>query len=300
VSVARAPAFAAAAALAAAIVVGSLVDPVLQRPPLYRAGYRVLEADLHAHTRFSDGLLSPFSVVLQARRRGLDVVAITEHNMILPGELARGFSRLVGGPVVLVGEEVTTDRFHVIGVGLRERVDASQSLSAVLDDIHDQGGVAIAAHPVERFWPAFDAVRDELDAAEVMHPLAYARGEGGGWRWDEMRDFYERARAEGATLAAVGSSDYHFFSPLGLCRTYVFVEQRGEAGVLDALRDGRTVVRDREGRTYGEARLAEALERRPYGALDPDYGYAGTGLADRVARVVGLAALLGLVFLRRR
>jgi len=84
-----------------------------ERPATYRGGYRVLEVDLHAHTRFSDGFLSPFDLVLQARRRGLDALAITEHNILFPAQLGRWFSRLTSGPTILVGEEVTTRRFHV-------------------------------------------------------------------------------------------------------------------------------------------------------------------------------------------
>jgi predicted metal-dependent phosphoesterase TrpH len=283
----------AAGLVALGIVAGTALDRAPARTASYRAGYRVLEADFHAHTRFSDGFLSPFDLVLQAERRGLDVLAITEHNITFPAFLGRWFSRRVGGPTILIGEEVTTRRFHLHGVGLTERVDASAPLPDILAAIHRQGAVAIAAHPVGRFSAAYEDVMGSLDGAEVMHPLAFGQ-RGSSWRWPEMRDFYERALASGHRLTAIGSSDYHFFSTLGVCRTLLFARDDSEAGALEALRAGRTVVHDLDGRAYGDPAMIEALEREPYEMRPQDYDYRGGGLADRVTRVLGWLGLLGL------
>src|SRR5262249_54528964 len=152
-------------------------------------GYRVLEADFHAHTRFSDGFLSPFDLVLQARRRGLDALAITEHNIVFPGKMGRWFSGIIGRPPLPVREEGTKRTFHLHGVGIEERVDASQPLPDVLAAIHRQGGVAIAAHPVGHMQAPFLQELDHIDAAEVMHPIAYNPDQRRTWRWAEMRDF---------------------------------------------------------------------------------------------------------------
>ncbi len=289
-------------ALAIGVTAGTALDPVPARPPTFRGGYRVLEADFHAHTRFADGFLSPFDLVLQARRRGLDVLAITEHNIAFPAKMGRWFSRLVGGPTILIGEEVTTRTYHLHGVGLRDRVDASQPIADVIAAIHRQGGVAIAAHPVAHMQGPFLEVLDQLDAAEVMHPIAFNSDRGRTWRWGEMRDFYENALASGHRLTAIGSSDYHVGSPLGICRTLVFARDGSAAAVLEALKAGRTVVRDLEGNAYGDPAMAALLEREPYTMRPQDYGYHGTGLADRVTRALGWLGLVGIVLfgLRRR
>jgi len=52
---------------------------VNRRPPSGAGGRRV---DLHAHTFFSDGLLSPEDLVARAVRRGLAALAITDHDSI--------------------------------------------------------------------------------------------------------------------------------------------------------------------------------------------------------------------------
>jgi hypothetical protein len=288
-----------AALLVAATAVGTAVDDAPARPPTLRAGLRVLEVDLHAHTRFADGFLSPFDLVIQARRRGLDALAITDHNILFPALVGRWYARTFGGPTILTGEEITTRDYHVHGVGLEERIDASWPLDRVIDEVHRQGGVMIAAHPVKRFWPSLVPARGRFDAAEVMHPVAFGSRDG-GWRWQEMRDYFDEARAAGQPLTAVSSSDYHFFSPLGVTRTLVLAKSDSEADVLDALRRGKTVVYDLEGRAYGDPELVLALAKEPYPMRAQDYGYHGNGWLDRVFRVLGLAALAGLLLFGRR
>ncbi len=297
----RAPLFQISAILfAAGIAIGTLLDPSPDRAVAMRGGFRVLEADFHAHTRFSDGVLSPFDLAVQGRRRGLDVLGVTEHNMVFPAKLARWFSPKIGGPTIVVGEEVTTKAFHVHAIGVERKIEPRQSLRAVIDDIHAQGGVAIAAHPVKHFWPWFLPVRDVLDGAEVMHPIAYGGRGDASWRWTQMRDFYLDAGAAGHALTAIGSSDYHFFSPLGITRTLVFAERDDAASIVDALKRGRTVVYDLEGNAYGDPALVDLLAREPYTMRAQDYGYAGAGALDRIARIGGWFGLLGLFFFRPR
>ena len=103
-------------------VAGTVSNPSLLLPPPERGTYKIVEADLHVHTHLGDGILSPFSLVLQARHQGLHAFAITDHNQILAGKWTRRFSNLIGGPTVLLGEEITAPDFHMIGVGLSERV----------------------------------------------------------------------------------------------------------------------------------------------------------------------------------
>lgn len=293
-----APAFLAALGLVLVGMVGGVAfDAPPPRPAVYRAGYRVLEADFHAHTSWSDGSLSPLGIVRQAGRRGLDVVAVTEHNTVLPSYVARVYSNAVGGPLVVTGEEITTARFHVIAIGIDATISPNQPLDAVIAEIHAHHGIAIAAHPVRHFWPALLPMRERFDAAEVMHPIAYS-ARGAEWQWADMVTFYEEA---GVPLAAIGSSDYHWMSVLGLCRTLVFVQEPvTERAVVDAIRERRTVTLDREGKAYGDAALVAAIRAEPYEPRTSDYSYRGSGTGDRALRTLGWLGLVGVVLLRAR
>ena len=146
-----------AVVLFAGIAAGTLADRPVARPPVTIGGYRVLAADFHIHSStWSDGALTPWGLVLEAERQGLDVIGITGHNQVSDGKAARWFSRRVTGPTVIVGQEILSPGHHVIGIGTESVVDSRLSVADQVEAIHRQGGVAIAAHPLPPFWPAFD------------------------------------------------------------------------------------------------------------------------------------------------
>jgi hypothetical protein len=271
--------------LLAALAAGTLSDVSKTRPPFMAGGYRVLAADFHVHTfPWSASTIAPWDVVLEARRQGLDALAISGHNEVVTGKMGRWFSRLAGGPTVLASEEIHGPRFHMIAVGIHSTISWRLSAAAAIDEVHRQGGVAIAAHPVAEAWPAFDAgAMPKLDATEVVQPIVY----GGEQRRRELEEFYARGR-----LTAIGSSDYHGVGPLGLCRTYVFAREDSEQGILEALRAGRTVVFDR-GRVYGDRALIGLVREE---RLRGPEGSGWLAAFSRVCGVLGLIGAIGLGF----
>lgn len=282
---------------AAGLVGGAVFDPKPERPVVHRAGFRVLEGDFHAHTTYSDGTLSPFTLVRQAERRGLDVLGVTEHNTVVAGLMARAYARWVGGPMVLVGEEITTHDYHLIAIGIGRTVSPALPITEVVEEIHRQGGIAIAAHPVEPFQAGLAPVRARLDGTEVMHPVALLPPRG-AWRWEDMLAYWEETEPR---PAAIGSSDFHAASVLGICRTLLFVrEPVDEASVMEALRERRTVVVDAKGALRGPDDLTAALSREPLEPRSSDYAYRGEGVADRLLRALGLLGIVGLVLFRVR
>jgi len=249
-------------------------------------GYRVLAADFHTHSSmWSDGALTPWGLVLEARRQGLDAIAVTAHNELADARLARWFARRTGGPTIVIGQEVLAPGHHVIALGIERLVDWHQTVAAQIDEIHRQGGVAVAAHPVRTFWPGFDAdAMARLDGSEICHPLIHVLKNGQG----ELEQFARRA-----SLAAIGSSDFHGFGRLGDCRTYVFARENSAPAILEALRAHHTVVYGPDGSAYGDPaliRLAAGHQQlREAATTDPRVTWL-----DWVSRICGLAGLIGL------
>src|SRR5258708_384973 len=170
--------------LAIALLTRTLADRSQRRGPLFLAGYRGVAADFHVHPGFfAAGAVAPWDIGFLAERQGLDALAVTPHNEIFTAKLARWASRVTGGPRILVGEEVRTVVYHLIAVGIHRRVSWNtwnDTVAHVIDDIHSQGGVAIAAHPLAEFWPAFDEqAMFRLDRSKVRHPTAYASARAG-------------------------------------------------------------------------------------------------------------------------
>ncbi|MEO5966152.1 MAG: PHP-associated domain-containing protein, partial [Candidatus Limnocylindrales bacterium] len=98
----------------------------------------------------SDGTASVAEILEVVARVGfLDVIAITDHERIDAAVAARTMAADLGLPVeVVVGEEITTRGGHLVGLFLECRVPPLRSLRWSIEAIHDQGGIAIPAHPL--------------------------------------------------------------------------------------------------------------------------------------------------------
>jgi hypothetical protein len=257
--------------LAAGLALGALTDTVPSREPITIEGYQILSGDFHVHAFVGDGGIPPWVLQRHAMHVGLDVIAITNHNQTLAGRLGRAAAQPSIGPLVLVGEEITGRDYHLIGVGIERPVNWDQPARGAIADVHAQGGVAIAAHPIYGFDRYDPVALADLDGVEVAHRDALSSTMG-----LQFEEFYQRTVGRNPEVAAIGSSDFHTSGPLGLCRTYLFVRERTEAGVIEAIRDGRTVGRCESSRLRGRPELVRLLEPYRDALAPPDESLAQT------------------------
>lgn len=225
-------------------------------------------ADLHIHTRYSDGWPSPAQVVEQARHVGLDVIAITDHDTIEGALRAAEYSgRTVGSPEVILGEEVSTREGHVVGLFLEKRVRPGLSAAATVEAIHEHGGLAFAPHP---FWRTerqgrtrrirgvgWLAAELDFDALEVENSTP------GFYLFNQMA---QRLNQE-ARLAPLGGSDAHILDAVGC--SYTSFPGRTSMALRRAIEAKRT-------RAHRQRYRALALMR-----------YAAWGLEHRRQRRIG-------------
>lgn len=264
---------AAATALALSVALSTAIDSFDSTAERPRDGaFHVVTADLHVHAFPGDGGLPPWDIRREARRRGIDVVAITNHNHAVALRLDRALFTPPPHPLVLAAEETTSSRYHLASLGIRESIDWRLSLPDAIRAIHAQGGVAIAAHPTDDFGPFDDDVLRMLDGLEVAHPIGHYDAEAR----TQLEALYERARRVKPTIAPIGSSDYHFGAPIGLSHTRLLVRDLSVEGVLDAIRAGRAVAYGPGGRRYGSPEWVDAVSNAP-AVREPDS--AGHNLA---------------------
>ncbi len=128
--------------------------------------------ELHSHTSYSkDCLVTPAQFVAACRRKGIDRVAITDHNAV-EGALA---AKKLAPDLVIVGEEIKTDCGEIIVYFLRELVPPGLPVREAIARVREQGGIVGVSHPcdryrreamgVERLLPIIDLV----DALEVFN-----------------------------------------------------------------------------------------------------------------------------------
>lgn len=117
-----------------------------------------MRVDLHVHTCASpDSLTRPERALWWAKRRGLDALAITDHDTLDAAREIAGRAELV----VIVGEEVNTSEGEVIGLFLHETIPPGSSAADTIGFIHEQGGLAILPHP-------YDALRGSALKSDII------------------------------------------------------------------------------------------------------------------------------------
>ncbi len=117
-------------------------------------------ANLHMHTRYSDGSGSHREIAAAAIRAGLDAVIVTDHNVLvrnMGGYIARQGRKVL----MLVGEEVhdrtrSAQKNHLLVLGARsEMTSLAPDPSALIAGVRDAGGLSFIAHPTDPAAPAF-------------------------------------------------------------------------------------------------------------------------------------------------
>jgi hypothetical protein len=217
-------------------------------PPAGRAAGRWLKGDLHCHTIHSDGLNTVDEIVASAIERGLDFLAVTDHNTSTHHEELARLSHL---PIVLIaGEEVTTYRGHANVWGLREWIDFrcadAESMQAVQRFVLQKGGLVSINHPKSVGPPWLFDGWDGYPCMEVWQaPWRF-------YNWESLERWDDMLR-RGQRVVAVGGSDVHSIPPqrpmhphgLGNPCTWVYTQgDPSEESILDGIRSGRVFISD--------------------------------------------------------
>jgi predicted metal-dependent phosphoesterase TrpH len=115
----------------------------------YRSG-KLGRADLHMHSTYSDGIGTIEQILHHVEHNtDLDVIALTDHDIVEGALRARDlWMRRKHRFDFVVGEEVTTREGHMLALFIEKRIPPHLSMERSIDLVHEQGGLAIVAHPL--------------------------------------------------------------------------------------------------------------------------------------------------------
>ena len=183
-----------------------------------RSGVERGRADMHLHTLYSDGVMEVQALLDHVERStDLDLIAITDHERIDGALRARELHAAADYHFgLVVGEEITTRRGHLLALFLDERIPPLRPLEETIERIHAQGGIAIAPHPMAPLTPSLGRrslmrlhhdpeLTHRLDAIEMLNPSVAGRA----------RRPHRHALNQLMDLAAVGNSDAHVLEHVG-------------------------------------------------------------------------------------
>jgi hypothetical protein len=168
----------------------------------------MLTIELHTHTCYSRDCLTPLDkFIAECRRKGLDRVAVTDHNTIA------GALRLkdMAPDLIIVGEEIKTDAGEIIAYFLSEEVPPRLPVREAIARVRAQGGVVGVSHPADRLRSEamglhrLEPIIDHIDALEVFNARCLHTSDN-----DAAREFAARHGKPG-----FAGSDAHTLVELG-------------------------------------------------------------------------------------
>jgi predicted metal-dependent phosphoesterase TrpH len=188
-----------------------------------------LKLDLHVHSHYSyDSLITEKEITFYAKKRGLDGVAIVDHDRFDGAfKIAKETDALI-----VPGMEITSSGGHIIGLNVKETIPRALSPEETVDRIHDAGGLAVACHPVTFFKGSLGRdVNAKFDAVEVINASAVPFN----YSVKNSRRLAERLGA-----AQVAGTDAHYAPEIGYAYTVVNAEPSVEK-VVETICKGQCI-----------------------------------------------------------
>lgn len=218
-----------------------------------------IRLDLHVHSQRSvDGCMSIPDIVTQARQRGLQAVAICDHDIAL--ETVPQYDDFL----IIPGIEVSTERGHLLGLFITEQISTNRFDEAV-HRIHALGGLAVIAHPFEhsRDMHRLDDVIDQLDGIEIWNGRADRKNKQANAMAFELAKQWRKPVTAG--------SDAHVPEEIGNGTAIIEVDAFDLPSIRQALLHGADEVQGKRGRSICVAK-SQLRKRKRTNASIAAYG----------------------------
>ena len=169
---------------------------------------KLIKAEFHCHTIYSGDSSNRLDALIRAARElGLERMAVTDHNTI-KGALR---AKALAPELVVVGEEVLTERGELIAYYVEEEVPKGLTVSETLKRLKAQGAFISIPHPFDlrrHGWQVDELIEllPEVDALEVFNARCLRKVHN-----EKALTF---AREQGMPM--LGGSDAHSLVELGL------------------------------------------------------------------------------------
>jgi hypothetical protein len=194
-------------------------------------------ANLHAHSTYSDGWWDHATIAREALRAGLDVVAVTDHNVWVEG--FDGYLNDQERRILLTGEEIhdpaPAGRITCWSMKRIASGAAGGDLPRLLEAVNQAGGLAFLAHPIDpgaprrpdtdlswidwdlpgyhgvEIWNTMTEFKSLLRSRGLAAVYAFLPGWIASGPFPAALEHWDRQLAEGRHLTAIGGADAHAF-----------------------------------------------------------------------------------------
>jgi hypothetical protein len=241
-------------------------EPAILNVPL-RAGPAWYRGDLHLHTAQSDGecpsqtgKMVPCPVYFSAdaaARRGLDFIAITDHNTTSQYNPMRELQPYFDKLLLIPGREITTFEGHINFLGTTDFVDFRlgskqvPDMNTLLRSADQLGGLTSINHPGDPSGEICMGCGWTPSSKVDMHLLTAVEAVNGGSEQYEIPNipFWNKQLDRGCQLAGIGGSDNHRpmqpldgIGSIGSPTTVVYATELSTPAILAGVRAGHVFI----------------------------------------------------------
>ena len=171
-----------------------------------------MKYDLHIHTHYSScSNLKPEILLKLTKRKGMNGIAVTDHNSIKGALKVKKLNKDKDFEVI-IGEEVRTNYGDALLYYLHKGIK-SRDLFSVIDEVKAQDGLIAVAHPFRtsinpKFGYPLEKLRNKIDAIECFNART-------------LPGDNEKAQklAKKLEIPGIGGSDSHFGFEIGRAYT---------------------------------------------------------------------------------
>ncbi len=229
------------------------------------------KADLHIHTRSSDGLGTVLQVLeFVEHQTDLDLIAITDHEDVRASLRARELAAMRGYRFgVIPGAEITTLHGHLVGLFIESTPRSFRRVERTLEAIHAAGGLAVVPHPMS--WATRSLSRRTIDricarneAGITFDAIELANPSPAGTLTQNKAASLNASKWR---LPAAGGSDAHHLVCIG--KGWTEFAGAGAEALRKALREGTTTGHMSRYPSVGEMGIRRV-------ALQLAWGYSAT------------------------
>jgi len=201
-----------------------------------------MKIDFHCHSYYSnDGISSPEELIKSALKKGLDGIALTDHNSSVGWKEADKAAKKLNA-ILIFGEEIKIKKGkktvgEILGYFLKEEINPTgKTVEQVIEEIKRQGGIAIIAHPYHwrKSFKELDKYKNLVDGIEVFNARSQTKK-------GNQKSFIF---AQKNNLAMTAGSDAHHCSEVG--NAYLEADVKNLEELKDAILQKRVKIFGRQ------------------------------------------------------
>jgi len=192
----------------------------------------MLKLDLHIHSEYSgDGIGSPTEIIKHLQKRGLQGMAITDHNTV-EGSL-KALKVAPKDFIVIPGVEISTRDGHMIALDIKENIRRELSIEETVEKIIDLGGTPIVPHLFRNMSgikkDKLRAIQTKLSAIEVFNSCSVPQS-----------NLKTSKIAKELNLGGTGGSDSHDPAYVGCGYTIVNTTDLSKDSIISEINKKKT------------------------------------------------------------